>query len=437
MAFQFIHLEAYSRKPDKGGRCVTWILDEADRERHACVHVSNPEPPAVIFGCSIPELRAAHDQAVADARTVNKDGKQRAVRIDQKTLLTVVASHPYTVAECRADAAKMTEYEAWERDTVQWLRDQYGDDLKTVVRHCDESHMHIHAYVLPGHLRALDLHRGVNAKRRQKAAAIEQGEDAKSANKMGDVAYKESMRAWQDSYYDRVAVYHGLARLGPKLRRLSREEWQREKAAAQALKKAVERAAIIQQQGNAYIRDVKKEVAELAAMSNAKSDVAAAHMKKASAAIEQAGKVTAKANLLNERVQKTHADAKQQAKTIIRDAQRESDRLVESADAEVRKVRSIANWIRSFWDSLRSSSIRKSLLNEVQPIIDRERKHVADVENQLQNEIRRRMSVETRLSNTNHSMQAVISERNQLRRQRDRQPNPEQQSFEPNSPKIR
>ncbi|KAB2733594.1 hypothetical protein [Brucella intermedia] len=395
MAFQFVHLEAYSRKADKGGRTTSFVFDEAERKPHACVHVENPEPPTVVHGYLISDLRMMHDRAVADARTVNKDGRQRAVRIDQKTLLTVVASHPYTVAECRADAAKMAEYEAWERDTVQWLCDQYGDDLKTVVRHCDESHMHIHAYVLPSHLKALDLHPGVNAKRRQKAAALEQGEDAKSANKMGDAAYKESMRAWQDSYYDRVAVRHGLARLGPKLRRLSREEWQREKAAAQALKRTVERAAIIQQQGNAYIRDIKKKAAELAAISKAKSDVATAQLKKTNAAIEQAGKVTAKANLLNERAQKTHADAQK----IIEKAQSEASRILSAARNQAQNLTSIGAGLRAFFAGFRINRIRAEAEAAVQELVRLAEAKASHALDKYFSEMKRRKDAEARVAN--------------------------------------
>lgn len=367
MAFQFVHLEAYSRKADKGGRTTSFVFDEAERQPHACVHVENPEPPTVVHGCSISDLRMMHDQAVADARTVNKDGKEKAIRIDQKTLLTVVASHPYTVAECKADASKMAEYEAWERDTIGWLRDQYGDNLKTVVRHSDESHMHIHAYVLPEHLKALEIHPGVSAKRVEKAAALDRGEDAKTANKSGDAAYKASMRQWQDSYFDKVATRHGLARLGPKLRRLSREDWQREKAAAQALKKTVERAAVLQQKGNAYIAETKAKAEKMKADALEKSkeakaaaDAAAQKKAEADALAKQAADRAAETNLLNERAQKQASEASK----MLKNARSEANRILSSAKARAEKLASFGSGIRAFFTGFRIDKIRDQVNRE-------------------------------------------------------------------------
>jgi len=367
MAFQFVHLEAYSRKADKGGRSVSWVLDEAERKSGACVHVDEPEPPEVVFGVTISDLRAMHDDAVAGARTVNKDGKEKAIRVDQKTLLTVVASHPFTVEECKADASKMAEYEAWERDTVQWLQDQYGDGLKTVVRHSDESHMHIHAYALPADLKALEMHPGVSAKRKEKAAAIDRGEDGKSANKIGDAAYKSSMRAWQDSYFDQVAIRHGLARLGPKLRRLSREDWQREKAAAQSLKKAMDKAVAIQWKGNQYIQDVKKKAAEIAGV--AKADADAASKKKAEAAVlVKQAELSAKKNAeLNERAQKTHNEAQK----IMQKAQSDAKRILSAARSQAEKMTGWGSGIRSFFVGFRINKIRDQIEKEKSDEINR------------------------------------------------------------------
>jgi len=260
MAFQFIHLETYSRKANKKGQSTSFIFGEADREKDCCLHVENPQPPKLVFGSSISELRAMHDDACASAKMINNKGQERGLRVDQNTLLTVVASHPFTPSECASSSEKMAEYEAWERETTQWLQKKYGPDLKTVVRHEDEGFMHIHAYVLPSDLKAFDLHPGVSAKRREKALALEAGQNGKTANKIGDDAYKKSMRLWQDSYYEEVAIKHGLARLGPKLRRLSREEWQSEKAQSAALKKAIERAKKVDQQVGKFLEDKKKQV---------------------------------------------------------------------------------------------------------------------------------------------------------------------------------
>ncbi len=284
---------------------------------------------------------------------------------------------------------------------MTWLRDDLerrGGTLESVIMHIDEAHIHLHAYGLHPSGHADRLHPGKLAKKVASNKAIENGQEKKAANAVGDKAYVEAMRDWQDSYSEKVGLPHGLTRLGPARRRLSRAEWMIEKAAAKSVQQAQAIAATATKAAQAA--DVNRKQYEKAA-------------------------------------QKTVADAQQQARTIIQDAQCKSDRLVANANAKVRKLHSIGTWLRVFWDSVRISAIRKAIWKEVQPLIDRERKRVADVENRLQNEIRRRTAVETRLSNTSHAVQTLISERDKLRRQRDRLLNPEQENFEPNSPKIR
>ncbi|ANM16911.1 hypothetical protein AMK06_CH02011 [Rhizobium sp. N541] len=268
MAYQFIHLESWSRKPDDKGRSTDFVFDEASRRPGACVHVAEPKPPTVSYGVGVDEVRQMHDAAAAAAMTPGARGKLRKLDSKQKTLHTVVASHPYTVEEVRADPKKATEIRDWERRTVAWLREQYGSALKSVVRHTDERQWHIHAYVLPTHdpqMRAGVYHPGVVAKKAVKAAGARDGEDGKALNKRADAAYKAAMRDWQDSYHNAVAVPCGLTRLGPARRRLTREEWKAEQAQAAALKNAVERAAVVKRQGQAYIGQTRADAAAIKA----------------------------------------------------------------------------------------------------------------------------------------------------------------------------
>ncbi|MEQ9066293.1 MAG: hypothetical protein RLO18_06190, partial [Gimesia chilikensis] len=200
-----------------------------------------------------------HNAAAAVATTTVK-GRPRKIRLDQNTLHTVIASHPYSVEEVRGDKGKLIEVREWERLTIAWLRREYGAALKTVVRHTDERQWHIHAYVIPtsdSELRATGFHPGTMAKRAVKAAGRRPGEDGKALNKRADHAYKAAMRKWQDSYHDAVGAPCGQTRLGPARRRLTRDEWKAEQAQAAALKNAVERAGVIETQGQAYIERTK------------------------------------------------------------------------------------------------------------------------------------------------------------------------------------
>ncbi|MEW9616576.1 hypothetical protein AB3G45_22465 [Shinella sp. S4-D37] len=262
MAYQFVHLESWSRKADDKGRSTDFIFDEASRKPIASVHVAEPRPPTVIYGVGVDEVRQMHDTAAAAAMTPGARGKLRKIASTQKTLHTVVASHPYTVEEVCADPRKAAEVRDWERRTVAWLKRQYGPALKSVIRHTDEQQWHIHAYVLPTHdpeMRAGAYHPGAVAKRAIKAAGARPDEDGKALNKRADAAYKAAMRDWQDSYHEAVAMPCGLTRLGPARRRLTREEWKAEQAQAKALRVAVDRAEAVKRQGQAYIDRTRAE----------------------------------------------------------------------------------------------------------------------------------------------------------------------------------
>lgn len=143
MGYQFIHMEAYARKADTKGRDVSFVIAEASRRSDASIHVSSPLRPKIVHGIGLEELQQLHDSAVASALTEVAGGKQRKLRQDQKTLHTVVASHPATMDEIRDDPEVRKAAEDWENRTIDWLRQQYGDDLMSIVRHEDESHFHI------------------------------------------------------------------------------------------------------------------------------------------------------------------------------------------------------------------------------------------------------------------------------------------------------
>lgn len=393
MAFQFAHVETYSRKGNaKGAQSVKWVLAEARRDQGACPHVARPGEPKQIYGMSLDDVERLHDELCASVRYEVAGGKTRAVRQDQHTLFTIVCSYPVPMKEVQGNPDEERRLQEWQDRNIEWLRAEYGNDLKCVVLHDDEQFPHIHGYAIPDDLRCRNLHVGVAAKEAVMKAGPDDGEDSKDHNKRGDGAYRATMSAWQDRYFDQVGLPCGLTRLGPGKRRLSRDAWKAEQVAVKSVQIAQEQARNLDAKKAAYVAKVKADGARY--------------------------------------IEKARLSAQAEADKIKAD-------VLAKANVEIRKVRSIANWIRSFWDSLRISSIRKSFWNEVLPIIDRERKRVADVENRLQNEIGRRAAVETKLSNTSQSMQALIRERDQLRRQRDRLLHPDGESFKPSGPKIR
>ncbi len=355
MGYQFIHLETYSRKADAAGRSTAFVLDEADRRPDACQHVTVPVAPTLVYGEPAADVRAIHDTRATEART-EAAGKVRRIRSDQHTLGTVVASFPLSWEEVRADPRHADALADWERRTVGWLRDQYGDQLVSVLRHEDERFPHLHALILPNDpsMRAKALHPGWAAKAAAVAEAKAGGAEGKLANAMGDAAYKAAMRAWQDSYWQAVGLPCGLARLGPGKRRLTRAEWQTEQAAAR-------NTATLLHQADQAQRAVQEAEADLRARSQATADreaKAVAAAEKAYAAIAEAKARLAEAKRVADAAdaqrRQAEADTRRNARAIIGQARVEGARIVAEAEAKVAPVRRLGGWLGSLWSGFRS-----------------------------------------------------------------------------------
>lgn len=231
MGYQFIHLEGYARrgsrqkattaKDGKPGRAEVrkWsareIAAEAMREPGSCGHVERPQPPVVLFGCSPVEAAAMAEQWASTA----VDGRGHALRADGLAMAAGVASLPAEQAE---------DWPRFREATVAWLREQYGERLRSVVEHTDEAHPHLHFYAvpLPGE-RFEVLHPG----------RLAASKKAQQGGKKGaqNAEYKKAMVGWQDGFQNAVAAHFGLVRLGPGRRRLTRGAWKAEQAQARAL----------------------------------------------------------------------------------------------------------------------------------------------------------------------------------------------------------
>ncbi len=356
MSYQFVHLEAFSRKGDGKGCSTSFVINEARRDPGASVHVANPSPPVLVFGVGVDEVERLHDAAADAATTTPKGGKPRRIQRTQHTLMTVVASHPHTMDEVRGDPDKRREAEDWEKRTVAWLRSLYGDKLVSVVRHEDESHYHLHAYILPDDpaMRANALHPGQTAKAAVMAAGPADGEDVKALNKRGDQAYRAAMREWQDAYHETVAIPCGLTRLGPQRRRLTRAEWQAEQTQAKALKTTIERAREVKRKGETFVASTKEDAARIAAEVAAAKAEAARQLAAAKAATEAAKLAQDKA-----------VQEQRKARSMMSRVRQEAAR-VQAAAARLQRLPGI---LRSAWDGFRKSAvearIRRSLDSEM------------------------------------------------------------------------
>ena len=233
---QFAHIQTWSRKANPAGQCIEKIVAEALRDPGACPHVDSPQPPRVLTGDPA-TFRADHDAHVAARATIArmKDGSERtrSIRKDRHTMASVVMSYPVPRNAITTDEAR-AKHAAWEARNLQWLRETYGDQLRVVIAHEDEEHPHLHAWLLPDDpdADATTLHPGKLAKKAAEAEAKAAGASPREAVKLGNRALQTAMTAWQDAYYRAVGAPEGLTRTGPKRRRLTREQWKAEKAAA-------------------------------------------------------------------------------------------------------------------------------------------------------------------------------------------------------------
>lgn len=244
---QFIHIQTWSAKPNKGGQSIAQVIAEVMREPEYAGHVETPAPPRPLLGN--PALFAAdHAKHVAERSTVAtmRDGSERvrAIRSDRHTMASIVMSYPVPRSAIVTDDAHAA-LARWEAAHVAWLSDTYGDQLRVVVAHDDEEHPHLHAWLLPDDpgADATTLHPGKRAKKTAEAEAKEEGLAPREAVKLGNRALKEAMTAWQDEYHAAVGAPLGLTRSGPRRRRLSREQWKAEKATAKAHAASFERVA--------------------------------------------------------------------------------------------------------------------------------------------------------------------------------------------------
>lgn len=411
--FQFVHFGAFSRKGNKSGQSTDFIFGEAERRPDASLHVPNPSPPEIVFGLAISEVRARHDERASAAKDIMKNGRTRAIRSTQQTLATVIASHPYTVAEARADASKTAEVGEWERRTLQWLKDQFGSQLVSVVRHTDERYCHLHCYILPENtmMKAAAIHPGHIAKAAVIAGGARPGEDEKTFNKRGDQAYRAAMRHWQDHYHQHVGAPCGLTRIGPKVRRLRRAEWQAETQAAQALKNSLARAASVDSKRDHFVKQTEQNASKFLERTRQQASALLANAAENATAIQaDAAKVAAEAAREQETARKAAA-----AVLAAQDCARRDQEQARRAMADAARYSGWAGRLRAIWDNLRKSKLAERIRAELSGEIDRWRDRARDAERKQFEAERQRFDAERKAREAQEAAMRATIEYDRLR----------------------
>lgn len=227
MKSQFMHVELYSReepakktinkskninhKSDVRTTNVDGVLSEMKRDVGFTSHLEAIAAPEVLYG-SINALERSIERYEAEYKTTDKNGKEKKLRKDACILLAGVVSLD------RADEEIWEEYKA---KSIEYLKNKYGENLKCVVEHTDETNPHFHFYVVGNKDQDLNLlHDG-------KLAVSKLAKEDKK--KLHQTAYTEAMIKFQDDFYTKVSNKFGLSRTGeePRERYKSRPDYLR------------------------------------------------------------------------------------------------------------------------------------------------------------------------------------------------------------------
>lgn len=239
----FIHIQTYARQANPAGNSVAQVIGEGLRDPEFSKHVDGSQPPRVLMGD--PEgFEAEHDAHVAaratEVRTKKHGVRKRAIRVDRHTLATVVASYPDTWDQIRMDPDGRSKLEDWERRTLAWALERWGDQLRVAFAHDDEPHPHLHMWLLPDDpgADATTLHPGKARKARIERELKASGVGAREAVATGNRALKEEMRQFITDYWQDVGVPCGMTRDGPRRARLTRSQYLARQAEVSAMQEA-------------------------------------------------------------------------------------------------------------------------------------------------------------------------------------------------------
>jgi hypothetical protein len=229
MNVQFIRLSGYGEEPGRGQAAyatITGVIAEVVRAPHNAPHVAFPDKPVQIFG--IDPLEVAHQ--ATELLRLARDSRGRRLRSSCVSLIAGVATYPIARADMGGFVSDRDFYQLWEQQTLEFLQKEHGEALKCVLRHEDETHLHVHFYILPvltmdGRLDFRYAHPG----RYALARAVERG----VCSAARDSAYTNATVAYQDRFHLDVSRYFGHERVGPRRKRVDRARHKANRAAAE------------------------------------------------------------------------------------------------------------------------------------------------------------------------------------------------------------
>lgn len=260
MPSQFIHLSCYGAQSGSRRRRhenVFDIIDEAARAPDAIGHLTQPRPPVHLYGLPLQTLKDRMGEFIDVAR----DRRGARLRRDATVLYAIVASYPIPWRKIGDDEA--LAYARWREAVLDWLATSLGDALQAVVEHVDEPQPHLHAFAIPplGPQNRIDhrLHPGHAAR----AIALGRGE----SRLIGERAYRDGMRRWQDDFHAKVSSQFGHDRVGPRRKRFRRDVALARQASDHLLERMESTLKHVVQRLEPHpTLDLSKEIAEIETM---------------------------------------------------------------------------------------------------------------------------------------------------------------------------
>lgn len=241
---QFAHVETYSQKglnnsQTKKSSCFDVIM-EALRKAGFFNHLLDggytAQEPNILYSDSDKNLLDRMDDFIKQLET-EKDSQGRKISAIQNILMAGVFSYPKPVnTKDGWTEDDKQNYLLFKETSIDFLKNEYGDNLVCVLEHQDEEFPHLHYYVVnKKKISALnELHPGHSAVlKEQQKLETELAPTAKMK------LYKNAMKSWQDRFFAQVGIYCGFDRLGPKKQRLSRSEWKIRKQQMKAVQSAI------------------------------------------------------------------------------------------------------------------------------------------------------------------------------------------------------
>lgn len=195
---QFARAHAYSTNT------LSAVLSEADREEGFTAHIAAVKPPVWRLG-SKQAVDSAIERYMGEPAPVRlKGGKvaYRKRRKDHRCLTAGVLTWPDPTADFTANNPLLKiKFQGWLDKTQRWLDEKYGENLVAVCLHTDESHPHIHFFVVGD---AQRLHPGLRAE----LVNDKRIDDPDTRMK----AHVAGLKSWLNDYHESVAQHFGMER---------------------------------------------------------------------------------------------------------------------------------------------------------------------------------------------------------------------------------